>query len=71
MLVNTAITILINVMTTVFPLSISPKQQSLYLHTVDAKAKENVFKAVNGIVNCYKEIFLKVSPLKVKWNNIE
>jgi hypothetical protein len=28
---------------------------------VDAKAPKKVFSAVNGIVNCYKERFLKVS----------
>jgi hypothetical protein len=27
---------------------------------IDAKADENVFRAVDGIVKCYKEVFLKV-----------
>ena len=35
---------------------------------IDAKADKKVFDAVNGIVNCYNEVILKVSNLHICCN---
>ena len=38
---------------------------------IDAKADKKVFQAVNGIVNCYKDVFLNVSKIICDCNQIK